>query len=51
MPSQDDKLRRQFENNIHQQHTVDRETDAKMAQWASKTNVLLNSKNQVNLGS
>ncbi|XP_077267025.1 uncharacterized protein LOC143900014 isoform X4 [Temnothorax americanus] len=51
MASQDDKLRRQFGNNIHQQSTVDRKTDAKMAEWASKTNVLLNLKNQVNLES
>lgn len=51
MASQDDKIQRQFESNIYQQGTVNREMDAKIAQWASKTNVLLNSKNQVNLGS
>ncbi|XP_011691078.1 PREDICTED: uncharacterized protein LOC105452012 [Wasmannia auropunctata] len=51
MASQDDKLRQQFGNNIHQQSTINKETDAKMAQWASRTNVLLNSKNKVNLES
>lgn len=51
MVNQDDKIRRQYGNNIYQQSTINREMDAKMAQWASKTNVLLNSKNQVNLGS
>ncbi|XP_012537284.2 uncharacterized protein LOC105837243 isoform X2 [Monomorium pharaonis] len=49
--NQDDKLRRQFGSNVYQQSTIDKETDAKMAQWATKTNVLLNSKNQVNIDS
>ncbi|XP_011881077.1 PREDICTED: uncharacterized protein LOC105569323 isoform X2 [Vollenhovia emeryi] len=51
MARQDDKLRQQFENNIHQQSTVDKEMDAKKIQWASKSNVLVNSRNQVNSGS
>ncbi|XP_039312478.1 uncharacterized protein LOC105203625 isoform X3 [Solenopsis invicta] len=51
MDTQDDKLRRQFGNNVYQQSTVDRETDSKMAEWATKTNVLLNSRNHVNLDS
>jgi len=50
MTSQDDKQQRQFGNNTYQQSTVDRKMDTKMIQWASKTNILLNSKNQVNLG-
>lgn len=47
MASQDDKLQQQFGKNIYQQSIVDRETNA---QWILKTNVLLNSKNQINLG-
>lgn len=51
MASQDDKLQQQFGKNIYQQSTVDKETNANTAQWALKTNVLSNSKNQINLES
>ncbi|XP_018356825.1 PREDICTED: uncharacterized protein LOC108757046 isoform X2 [Trachymyrmex septentrionalis] len=51
MANQDDKFQQQFDKNIDQQSTIDKETNAKTTQSTLKSNVLLNSKNQINLES